>query len=322
MSFAFITRAGAAGLGLLALGLARLGAEEWPLTGPLLCHDPTLVREGDTWWCSYTGAGLPLKRSADGRDWLQMPNLFTKELSWWRDYAPRMDKIDIWAPDLHRFGDRYWLYYSVSEFGKNNSAIGLMSCGSLAKGDWRDDGFVIGSHAGRDAFNAIDPFLTVDAEGKPWLAFGSWFSGINIIRLDEATMKPFGVPQLLAHRENGIEGPNVILRDGWYYLFVSIDRCCQGVDSNYKIAVGRSRSISGPYLDQKGTDMLQGGGTVIEIGGERFKGPGGQHVYQDGSRWILARHGYDAQNAGKPALRITDLFWDAQGWPTLQKPVQ
>jgi len=68
--------------------------------------------------------------------------------------------------------------------------------------------------------------------------------------------------------------------------------------------------------------MLQGGGTVIEIGGERFKGPGGQHVYQDGSRWILARHGYDAQNAGKPALRITDLFWDAQGWPTLQKPVQ
>ncbi len=317
MSASIPTRALALALGLLG---TCLQADEWPLTGPLLCHDPTLIREGDTWYTYYTGAGLPSKSSKDGLAWVQLPKHFTQELPWWRDYAPKMDPIDIWAPDLHLFNGRYWLYYSVSEFGKNNSAIGLVSCSSLAKGDWRDEGFVIGSRNGVNAYNAIDPNLVIDTDGRPWLAFGSWSIGICIVQLDPATMKPKGEVTTLASRENGTEGPNISYRDGYYYLFVSIDRCCQGVASNYKGSYGRSRKITGPYLDKAGTDMLNGGGTILEVGADRWKGPGGGSVIQQGDSWIYARHAYDSNSNGTPALRIADLYWDADGWPALVRP--
>jgi arabinan endo-1,5-alpha-L-arabinosidase len=133
-------------------------------------------------------------------------------------------------------------------------------------------------------------------------------------------MKPTGAIRRIAKRENGIEAPNLVYANGWYYLFVSIDKCCQGVNSTYKIAVGRSKEIAGPYVDKTGAPLLEGGGTLLEVGGERWKGPGGQDVYHNGDGWIMARHSYDAQNHGRPALRISDLYWDADRWPTLQKP--
>lgn len=310
-------------LALMAAALfagAPARAAEWPLTGSLIAHDPTLIREGDSWWCFYTGKGLPSKTSPDGRAWTLRSPLFSKELSWWRTYAPKMGAVDVWAPDVHHFGQRYWLYYCVSEFGKNNSAIGLMSCTSLALGDWRDEGVVLSSKAGIDTYNALDPNLTVDAAGRPWLVFGSWFSGIYIVPIDPATMKPAGVPRNLAYRENGIEGPVVVYRDGYYYLFTSIDRCCRGADSNYKISVGRSRAITGPYVDEQGKDMMAGGGTIIERGGPRWRGPGGQDVRDFGGHWLLVRHSYDAEHKGEPTLRIADLYFDKDGWPTLAKP--
>jgi arabinan endo-1,5-alpha-L-arabinosidase len=303
---------------LLATGSGR--AADWPLTGALDGHDPSLIKEGDSWWCFTTGAGLRVKTSPDGLNWSQAKPLFDTELPWWRNYAPAMRRLDVWAPDVHEFGGRTWCFYSVSEFGKNNSAIGLKSCTALAAGDWRDDGFVLGSHQGIEAYNAIDPFLTKDAASQPWLAFGSWFDGIQIVALDPATMKPTGSFRRIAKRENGIEGPNLIYANGYYYLFVSIDKCCQGVNSTYKIAYGRSAKITGPYLDRAGTSMLEGGGTVLEAGGARWKGPGGQDVYQNGSAWLIARHAYDANNHGKPALLIGDLFWSSDHWPTLKAP--
>ena len=116
--------------------------------------------------------------------------------------------------------------------------------------------------------------------------------------------------------EGGIEAPNVVYARGHYYLFVSIDRCCQGVNSTYKIAFGRSTEIAGPYVDRSGTALMSGGGTILESAHENWKGPGGQDVYQNGEAWVIARHAYDAKNGGKPALLISDLFWDAENWPT------
>ncbi len=307
-------------LGLL-LTLAGVGrAAEWPLTGALNAHDPSPIKQGDTWWCFTTGAGLRVKTSPDGLNWAQAAPLFATELPWWRKYAPEMRPLDVWAPDVHEFGGRVWCYYSVSEFGRNNSAIGLRSCTSLAAGDWRDDGLVISSRRGLDAYNAIDPFLATDADGRPWLAFGSWFDGIQVVALDPTTMKPTGSIRGVAKRENGIEGPNLIYANGHYYLFVSIDKCCQGINSTYKIAFGRSEKITGPYVDKAGISMSAGGGSVLESGGVRCKGPGGQHVFINGDGWLIARHAYDSQNNGRPMLLISDLFWDEDGWPTLTKP--
>ena len=111
-----------------------LTAAEWPLTGALGAHDPTIIRDEGTWWCFATGAGLRVKSSPDGLNWTQGAPLFEQELNWWRTYAPAMRKLDVWAPDLQKFRGRIWCYYAVSEFGRNNSAIGLKSCTSLAKG--------------------------------------------------------------------------------------------------------------------------------------------------------------------------------------------
>lgn len=296
--------------------LSRAWAAPWTLSGDTVAHDPTLAREDGTWWCFITGSGTPIKYSSDGRNWTQGGKLFDAERSWWRDYAPKMTKLDVWAPDLRKFGDRYWCYYSVSEFGFNNSAIGLLSCSSLAARDWRDEGFVIGSKSGRDGFNAIDPNLAVDAEGAPWLVFGSWFSGIQLVKLDPTTMKPAGEPRTIAKKDNGIEGPALVRANGFYYLFVSVDLCCKGVDSTYKIAVGRSKQIEGPYRDKEGREMLKGGYTVLDVGDERWKGPGGQSVYETGDGWLLVYHSYDADNRGKPRLMLRDLYWDAEDWPS------
>jgi len=298
----------------------RLGAADWGLSGDLTTHDPSIIKDGNTWYVFSTGAGLSIKSSTDGLVWKQQAPLFTQELSWWRTYAPQMGNLDVWAPDLQAFNGRIWCFYCVSEFGKNNSAIGLKSCTSIAAGDWRDDGVIVTSKAGVDTFNAIDPTLTIDASGAPWLAFGSWFDGIHVVQLDPATMKPTGTYHSIANRANGIEAANIVYYNGYYYLFVSIDKCCLGVNSTYKIAYGRSKTITGPYLDQSGASMANGGGTVLDAGTTRWKGPGGQDVYQNGGSWIIARHAYDANNAGTPTLLISDLYWDANGWPTYTAP--
>lgn len=290
-------------------------ASHWPVSGDVGSHDPTLAKDGNTWWSPSTGQGLPMKYSSDGKVWHQGIPIFPKELSWWRNYAPKMGNNDVWAPDLKYYRGRFWLFYCVSEFGKNNSAIGLMSCTSVNKGDWRDDGLVISSKAGKDKFNAIDPNLVIDADGKPWLTYGSWFDGIHVVRLNSSTMKPAGNSYSIAKRSGGIEGTSIIYANGYYYLFASIDKCCSGVNSTYKIAYGRSRNITGPFVDKNGNNMTNGGYSLLDTGNGRWKGPGGQYVYQNGNSFLIARHAYDAENNGAPTLLISDLYFDSQGWP-------
>ncbi len=308
---------------LLAALVPQALAASWALTGSLGAHDPTIIQEGSTWWVFSTGTGIPVKYSPDGLNWTQGVQIFASELPWWRTYAPTMGQNDVWAPDVHLFAGRYWCYYCVSEFGTNNSAIGLTSCTSIALGDWRDDGMVISSESGAQSFNALDPDMAIDASGNPWLVFGSYFDGIHVVRLDPATMKPTGTMYSIAARANGIEGTNIVYHNGFYYLFASIDMCCEGVNSTYKIAYGRSTSITGPYADESNVAMLQGGGTVLDSSGPRWIGPGGESVYHDAAGgWIIAFHAYDALNNGNPTLMISDLYWDPSNWPTFNAPVQ
>ena|GEM_PF-1264815 len=317
--FSWACRSGA--VLVLWFGFASFSqAGNWPLTGATGAHDPTIIKEGARWWCFTTGQGLPVKSSPDGLAWTQGVRLFDTELPWWRTYAPNMGTLDVWAPDLHFFANRYWCFYCVSEFGKNNSAIGLKSCSSILAGDWRDEGLIISSKAGVDAYNAIDPSLTVDSTGAPWLTFGSYFDGIHLVQLDPATMKPMGTNYNIARRINGVEAPNIVYNNGFYYLFVSIDTCCQGVNSTYKIAYGRSTSITGPYVDKNNLPMMSGATSLLDTGDSRYKGPGGEYVYHNGNAWVIARHAYDALNNGAPTLLISDLYFDSDNWPTYTAP--
>lgn len=286
----------------------------WNLTGAVGAHDPSIIKEGNTWWAFTTGTGLPIKYSADGKNWTQGIQRFGSELSWWRTYAPGMGNNDVWAPMCIYYNGRYWLYYSVSVFGQKTSAIGLTSCSSIVKGDWRDDGMVISSNSS-SSYNAIDPDITIDASGAPWLTYGSWSDGIHVVKLNTSTMKPTGTNYKIAYKSGGIEGPCIVYNGGYYYLFASYGTCCQGVNSTYKIGYGRSTSITGPYKDKNGVAMSSGGYTLLDGGNTRWVGPGGQNVYKNGSSYVIVRHAYDATNNGAPTMLINDLYFSG-GWPT------
>jgi len=286
--------------------------------GNTFSHDPAIIKAQGQWYQFFTGLGIQVAQSTNGHQWEEGPQVFSEPLAWWEDYVPDQDPNDVWAPDIAHYQGRYWLYYSVSSFGSNTSAIGLASTEDITSGSWTDEGLVIRSTSS-DNFNAIDPNLVIDEDGDPWLAFGSFWSGLKVTALDPSTMKPADGPlhaiAAWPQEDNAIENPFITFRDGYYYLFASVGECCQGVNSTYRIVVGRSSSITGPYVGKDGTDMMDGGGTIFDNGNDRWIGPGGQSLFNNR---VLARHAYDAEDDGTPKLLVTDLFWDASGWPTYE----
>jgi arabinan endo-1,5-alpha-L-arabinosidase len=253
--------------------------------------------------------------------------VFGKNPEWTQELIP--GSTDFWAPDIAYYNGKYHLYYSVSTFGKNRSLIGLATNVTLDKEDeafeWVDEGVVIESHA-TDNYNCIDPNFVLDAEGNPWLSFGSFWTGIKMLPLDPETAKPTeDDPTLyaLAQRSvnsGSVEAPFIIRKDDFYYLFVSFDFCCRGVDSTYHVMVGRSETITGPYLDRDGVDMAEGGGTQVTFPTDRWRGPGHNSILQQDDGDYIIYHAYDANYDGMPTLRIDPLLWDADGWPSIPTP--
>jgi arabinan endo-1,5-alpha-L-arabinosidase len=161
--------------------------------------------------------------------------------------------------------------------------------------------------------------MVLDTNGEPWLVFGSFWSGIKLVKLDPSTMKPPSNYTLTSLAYNStIEAPFIVRRSGYFYLFVSFGYCCRGVDSTYNIRVGRSANLTGPYSDKGGASMMSSGGTLIDDGDSRWIGPGHNAVYLSGNTAILVNHAYDAQANGAAKLQIRPLYWDSQGWPYIQ----
>jgi len=299
-----------------------------PLTGDLRVHDPALIRQkrgsyyifstGDP---AVNGGTVQIRRSSDQKRWTFAGTVFDAIPQWVRDAVPAVQ--NIWAPEIVEHNGTYYLYYSGSTFGSNRSVIGLATNVTLdpnsPKYAWVDQGLVFSSTPAND-FNAIDPGIIEDGDGVPWMAFGSFWSGIRMIRLEWPSGKAApmtGEPLRLADRfvpPNAIEAPYIVYRGGWYYMFVSLDFCCQGLGSTYKIAVGRSREATGPYFDRLGTPLQHGGGTVIlSERGDMF-GPGGQSVFNG----FLAHHYYDRSLNGDHRLMIRKIGWESSGWPRIQ----
>lgn len=295
----------------------------WNLTGNLGAHDPVIAQYGNQWYVYCTGSRVRMKRSVNGTTWSDIGSALPSIPSWVAQYVPNFSGSDVWAPDIFYYNGTYYLYYAVSTFGSNVSAIGLATNKTLNPGEsgynWQDQGIVIRSTSSNN-YNCIDPNVVLDKDGSPWLSFGSFWSGIKLVKLDPATMKPAVNATLysIASRSNtAIEAPFIVYRNGYFYLFVSFDACCQGVNSTYKIMVGRSQNLTGPYVDKNGTSMTNGGGTLIDGGSTRWKGPGHCAVYLSGNSAILVNHAYDAQNNGFATLQIRPLYWDSTGWPYL-----
>lgn len=297
-------------------------------------HDPAMAKDGNAYYLYSTGPGITFYSSQDRKNWTAHGRIFQNEPSWARSIVPDFGG-HIWAPDVIRHDGKYYLYYSVSGFGKNNSAIGVTVNKTLdpASPDyrWEDQGIVLRSLAGRDAWNAIDPNIVVDQNGAAWMTFGSFWSGIKLVKLN-ANWTGLAEPEewhSIAKRDrsastddksagaNEIEGPFLFRKGDYYYLFVSTGLCCRGKNSTYRIEVGRSKNITGPYLDREGRDMAQGGGTLLLHGSKAWAGWGGEGVYTfDGSDYVVM-HAYEAADNDFHRLKIAKIAWDGGLWPTL-----
>ena len=329
-------------LALAALGLPGAahaqvaGAQETgkslnsQLSGDLTVHDPVIIREGDTYYVfSTVGKYIGIKTSKDLKTWADAGSVFAQMPAWTKEAVPGTE--GIWAPDISYVNGEYRLYYSVSTFGSNRSAIGLATSPALgAKAKWKDHGLVVMSTK-EDDFNAIDPNFVVDAQGRQWLSLGSFWSGLKLFPLDAKTGKvapgtePYSIARRLAPAGGPapVEAPFIIRHGGWYYLLASYDYCCKGVNSTYYTVVARAKKVTGPYLGKDGSEMMQGGGTIFLRADlqeqQRFRGPGhaGAFTDSDGTTYVVY-HAYDKQADGAPKLRIAPIRWDADGWPTAE----
>jgi arabinan endo-1,5-alpha-L-arabinosidase len=319
--------------------LLRVARAEEPqlleLTGELAVHDPVLIKAEDVYYLFATGGRrgrgiLPIHTSRDLRQWERAGFAFEQLPDWARGEIPRAR--NAWAPDISFFNGKYHLYYSVSSFGVNESAIGLATNNSLDPNNseykWVDQGIVVRSRPGVDDFNAIDPNLVIEDAGNVWLSWGSFWGGIMMRRVDLQTGKlstqdttlhklaarPRSETQQTPSANGAIEAPFLVRRGDHWYLFVSWDLCCKGANSTYKVVVGRSPTITGPYVDKDGKRMSDGGGSlVIEAATDHWRGAGHQAVYRENEIDYLVFHAYSAEN-GRSRLQISTMVWE-EGWP-------
>ena len=293
--------------------------------------------------------------------WKDEPRVFRENPEWMHEVVPDFGG-DIWAPDIFHNDGTYYLYYSVSAFGRNISAIGVATNKTLDPEepdyDWQDHGVVVRSVPGRDMWNAIDPNVTIDENGTPWMTFGSFWMGVKLVKLNpdltsivtglgeewctlasrrrdfsvderdagdsanpQLDYKRLYTPEQLERNKNmqcgAIEAPFLFYKDGMWHLFASWDRCCRGVHSTYKIIVGRSQDIRGPYLDKDGERLVRGGGTLVSVGdGENWAATGHPAAYTFDGVDYLVFHAYDLKDRGKAKLRVRKIQWQ-DGWPVI-----
>jgi arabinan endo-1,5-alpha-L-arabinosidase len=290
-------------------------------------HDPVIAQEAGVYYLFGTGDGIAVHSSTDLHHWQPEPPVFAEPPSW--TYEVTSDfKGHIWAPDISRHDGRYYLYYSISSGGKNTSAIGVATNETLDRESpdfhWQDQGPVVRSIPNRDLWNAIDANVITDADGTPWMAFGSFWGGLKLVKLapDRLSLAEPQVWHSIAKRKRSvlvdarepepaaIEAPFIFKKNGYYYLFASWDYCCRGVDSTYKIVVGRSKQLQGPYLDKSGKDMAKGGGSLVLSGNDQWPGVGHNSVYSFNGRDYLVFHAYDAADNGRSKLKILEIDWE------------
>ncbi len=302
-------------------------------------HDPTIVEIGGKRFCfSTSGDGFTVVReSIDWARWKTLGPIFKIEPKWLSD---RYDHQSIWAPDVLVLGKKVRVYYSKSNFGTNKSVIGLAENASFDPNNplvgWVDKGLVYETKPGDDR-NAIDAETVVDENGRHWMFFGSYWSGIHVAELDPVSglLKNPAKPQITCvakntgERGNPLEGAAVLKRGDYYYLFVSYGLAAQGVRSTYRIMVGRSKTAEGPFLDASGKSMADGGFVNVLKTSPPMMSPGHCDVLtlNDG-RTVMPYHFYDARKAwngdnwGLPTLQVRELIWNKDGWPIPGLPLE
>jgi hypothetical protein len=306
--------------------------------------DPSVIRGKDGWWYAYgtsdplrEGEGaahvLPTARSRDLVDWQSVGDAMPTKPVW----ADPARNASLWAPDIRYVNGEYRLYYVVTETTvtdePNDNAIGMATAPTPA-GPWTDSGApVVGPRRGGagepgNFLWTFDPTAVTDSDGSQWLYFGSYYGGIWVTRLSADGRTAVGQPTMVAV-DNKFEGAYAVHRAGWWYLFASTANCCAGPTTGYSVQVGRSRAITGPYVDREGVPLntsRAGGTPTLVQNGNRWVGAGHNAIATDvrGQDWVV----YHAIDRSDPYLDGTDginqrpmlmdrLDW-VGGWPQVR----
>jgi arabinan endo-1,5-alpha-L-arabinosidase len=305
----------------------------------IFVHDPNMIQDpSGTFW--LYGTHNTLASSTDMSTFTAASNGdINPDFTWWatENTTGTGGRTDIWAPSVMYANGIYFQYYSIPIYtnpavaGSNSGAEAVIALATSTSpsGPWVDAGKIISSCGTTPGctttFNAIDPAPFTDASGNWWLSFGSWNDGIHILQLDPTTglrLASNSTLSNIAARGAGEEGsfiyPYVVSGVQYYFYFASINVCCNGTASTYRIIVGRSTTPNGPYLDRGGLDLANGGGTILLSSHSNIFGPGGQGVTTVGTQPILVYHYYDGNTNGTPTLGLNKLYFDSSGWPYIQ----
>ncbi|EGZ13488.1 hypothetical protein PHYSODRAFT_562173 [Phytophthora sojae] len=247
-------------------------------------HDPSIIRRDD---------GTYFRFSTGGRIAIHTAPALTGPWTYKGAAVPAGSiinlngKDDLWAPDVHKAGNFYYLYYSVSSFGTQDSAIGVARSSSL-DGPWEDSGSTGITSDASKPYNAIDPNL-VEADGGYYLTFGSYWQGIHQSHMRDPPILSSSDPAQIGFTSNFevLEGPYIFKHGEFYYLFMSKGKCCTydktmpAKGKEYRILACRSSKATGGFVDKDGVDCTKDGGTVVLESHDDVFGPGGQGVYDD-----------------------------------------
>lgn len=226
------------------------------------------------------------------------------------------------APDVLKIGDRYLIAYGSTGGGLGGGHDGQINTMWNKTLDPNSPNFkysepiVVASSSNMEDNDAIDPGLLLDpTDGRLWCSYGTYFGFIRLVELDPKTGA-----RVKGNKAIDIaidcEATDLIYRDGWYYLLGTHGTCCDGANSTYNIVVGRSKKVTGPYLDNMGRDMLKGGGKMVIAAGGRVNGPGhfGLVDLGDGVQKMSCHYEADLDQNGRSVLGIRPLLWK-NGWP-------
>ena len=290
--------------------------------------DPTVIRteEGFYLYATQTNSyWIPIYFSKDLVNWEFKRSAFRNATKPKPDVLPGGGAF--WAPEIRYINGKYVLYFSWAKWGDGSISYTAVATSDSPVGDFLNaKPLLITDDFGS---NCIDQFY-YEEDGKKYMFVGS-FNGIYVTELtdDGLSVKRDADGKLVLKKQvcgRAFEGTNIYKKGKYYYLFASINNCCDGINSRYKVVVGRSEKLLGPYVDRKGKDMLDNSWElVLEGDGETFFGPGHNSIIipdDAGTDWMIY-HSYVKENGavGGRLGMLDRIVWSADGWPTIRKCV-